>query len=909
MRNPLSLLLSIAAVLATAGLFSCPNRTTAAPPGLFTVDDFDRPDSLYHGDGWESLNPGYWKIENRALGRRLTNVGDRARATGYPFHWETMSKRPMPTEYDPSLPFGMIWRRDWRLTGNYTISIDATVRGLPEPTGDPSWRHNQPGYALMGICFGGRSLHESWYGLDRRIGYGPRLWTEFDQWQAEARFGDAAWMAAWRDDGRFGIYDHATDMPRTAQDGSERSGRKPSPGDKVRIVLQVSGGDRLTATVTATLGVGESITTVACQDVDRKKFAQGYFGLAARGLLDFEVNRIRLDEGENRPLNAPVNQCHTCYALGETLELMTGRWRCKFVAVFRDRGRKAEIRIADSPSPAGGWQSVPVAGTAPIMSNDFRLNTAVVTATLPSSPAEKTLYYTVWKDGRDVTADPRVGTDAVGPGTGMIGSAPADGHYVGRLPQLKAPYRICGLGGHMIDGPQRTTLPDAEDYQENWIHDQPMPDACRHVEDYDFQIMLWEDDVWYLEVAIFPPSTDDAYKTIMTTIAGPTSRWQMMRHWNVINPGDHDVGMDDSKGPEQLIVRRFEGLGQDMHYMRRNYRIVHHLVRGLEDPSGTDNPKRWARWKMPDGDFSLLIVDARSWRTSQDTNIWHDQGWGRKQNLLARDNPTRTLLGEEQFAWLDEMIHTDASPLICITGINGLHTLWGNKFDEDQRQRGLADFAGWVKAGTDRVLHLLGSRPGVTTVFGDIHLASVVYDLEQRVYECSLGPITSVGSRGVKPGFGPETVDCDGRPVKVRALYHGRYESPDLKPLTDPKHWNFLELEFDPRGADPNFRFAIHNLVDPAGAPARGGGPVEDSASNTGRPQTCRLPRIETLPNARVHFTTETGRPIRGVRSLADGTVPVSGLIDVPPQSRVIMTAVAGEQSEARVLMTLPTAD
>ncbi|MFV1964981.1 MAG: hypothetical protein ACC628_06130, partial [Pirellulaceae bacterium] len=433
MRHPVSLPLAMTAVLTTACLFSCLDTTLAAPPELFTVDGFDRPDSLYHGDGWESLNPGYWKIENRALRRRLTNVGDKARATGYPFHWETMRKRPMPTEYDPSLPFGMIWRRDWRLTGNYTISIDATVRGLPKTVGDPSWRQNQPGYAVMGICFGGRSLHESWHGLDRRIGYGPRLWTEFDQWQKEPRPGDAAWMAAWRGDGRFGIYDHGTDMPKTAQDGSERRGPKPRPGDKVRIVLRVKDGDRSTATITATLAVGESSTTVVCHDVDRKKFAEGYFGLVARGLLDFEVNRIQLDRDKNRPLNAPVNPCHTCYALGETLERIDGSWRCKFVAVFRDTGQSAEIRVSDSPSPAGGWRTVPVAGTAPIVSNDFRLNTAVVTATLPSSPAEKTLYYTVWKDGRDVTADPRVGTGSVGPGTGMVGAAPADGRYVGPL--------------------------------------------------------------------------------------------------------------------------------------------------------------------------------------------------------------------------------------------------------------------------------------------------------------------------------------------------------------------------------------------------------------------------------------------------------------------------------------------
>jgi hypothetical protein len=898
---------------AVAMIFVVPFRVAScAEPAFVTVDSFDRPDMLYHGDGWESLNPGYWKIENGALRRRLHNVGDRARATGYPFHWETMAKRPMPVEYDPSLPFGMIWRRDWKLAGNYTIRIDATIRALPQVAGDPSWRQNQPGYAMMGIAFGGQSLHESWHGLDRRIDYGPRLWTEFDQWKAEARHGDAAWMAAWRSDGHFGIYDHATDLPEVAQVGSEQRGPLPKPGDRVQIELAVStslgvrGSDPSLATVTATLTAGTSVTTVTFDDVDRAKFTDGYFGLVARGLLDFEVNRVALDSWARGRLHAPVNECHTCYALGETLREVDGRWQCKFVAVFRAPGRCAEIRIADSADPPGGWAHVPVAGWAEIKSNDFRLNTAIVTAALPTSPAEKTLYYTVWKDGRDVTGDPRIGTDSVGPGTGMTGEPATDGNYVGRLPRLTAPYRICGLGGHMIDGPQRTTLQQAEPYEENWLHDQPMPEACRHVEEFDFQVMLWEDDVWYLVVVIFPPSTDDAYKTIMATIAGPTGRWQMMRHWNVINPGDHDLGMDDSKGPEQLIVRNREGLGQDPAYMRRNLQIVHHLVQAQKNPTATDNPKRWTRWKMPRGDFSLLVLDARLWRTSQDTNLWAGQGWGQQENLLDRKNPTRTLLGEEQFAWLTEIIRTDSSPLICLTGLNGLHTLWGRDFDANQRNRGLADYAGWVKAGTDRVLELLGSRPGVTTVFGDIHLASVVYSLTERVYECSLGPITSVGSRGVKPGFGPETTDCDGRPVRVLALYHGSYESPDLKRQTSPKHWNFLEMVFDPRGADPTMRFAIHNLVDSPADPVRGGGAVEDRASNTGRLSSCRLPAIKTLPSADVLFTSETGRPLRGARSLPDGTVPVAGLIDVEPGRRVVVTAFDGKRTEAMVLTTLP---
>lgn len=577
--------------------------------GIFLIDDFDRPDSFYCGSGWESLNPGYWKIQKKALRRRLHTYGEGAHATGFPYHWETHSGKPMRVEYDPSLPFGMIWRRDWKLSGNYTIRIDATVKALrpePVPGDNPSFRMYKSGYALMGICFGSRSLYESWYGLDRYVSYGSRIITPFFKWHGKVNSDVASWMAAWRDNATFGIYDHASDKPKLAQKNAEKTAPALKSDDKVTIELTVSGKEKKTATVTAKLISDSSVKTVKCTNVDRKKYTEGYFGLVARGLLDFEVNRVMLEPNDNKPLDTPVNELHVCYALGDTLRKTDNHWRCKFVALFRSFGKKAEIRISDSLSPVGGWESVSVAGSASIINNDFRRNTAVIDATLPSSPAEKTMYYTVWKDGKNVTADPRLGTDSVGRGTGFLGTVPENGQYVGRLPQLKAPYRLCGLGGHMIDGGYRTTtLSKNEAFEENYIHDQPMPDAFKHIEEYEFQVMLWEDDIWYLEVTIFPPSIDDAYKIITTTIAGPTQRWMMMRHWNVLNPGDHDFGMDDIKGPEQYVIRNQEGLGQDPEYMRRNYKIVQHLCLGDENPSGTENPKLWRRWKMPNRDFSL----------------------------------------------------------------------------------------------------------------------------------------------------------------------------------------------------------------------------------------------------------------------------------------------------------------
>jgi len=363
------------------------------------------------------------------------------------------------------------------------------------------------------------------------------------------------------------------------------------------------------------------------------------------------------------------------------------------------------------------------------------------------------------------------------------------------------PYRLCGLSCHAISG-RKPGMERTERFQENWIHDQPLPDAYEHLEDYEFQVMMWEDDIWYLELILYPPSTDDAYKIITTTLAGRTTRWQMMRHWNVLNPGDHDHGMDDVKGPEQIALRRQPGLGQDPAYMRRNFQIVQHLISGDDSPSGVENPKRWRRWKMPGGDFSLLIVDARLWRTSQDTHIWETEGWAGKGHVYDRKDPTRALLGEEQFAGLQETMRTDTSPLICVTGLNGMHTIWGPSPEADQRNRVAADFAGWVKAACDRVIDLLSCRDGVVSVYGDVHVGSIIRNREARLYECSFGPIGRTGGRRVKHDFAPLMRDYDGREVEAIALFHQSYEGPDLRRQTTPGYWNFLEMNFDPRGAE-----------------------------------------------------------------------------------------------------------
>lgn len=861
---------------------------------------FPQTDSLVHPPQWESLNPGYWKVENGQLRRRLSNVGDRARRTGFPFHYESKGG-VMQTDYDPSLPLGVLYRRDQFLTGKYSIRARFTYYSDATDPGDgddPSWKMFQPGYGLMGVAIGAKNLFESFNKVSN------------------------ATQIGWTDDGKLSI----AERPRRnrgagpQQSSTSQDTFNLSTGDVVDLRIDViPEGNQ--AVVLVVLTRGDESTTL------RRKIptaqTEGFVGVVGRGLIDFSVISLAIDAETSRPLNVQTSPCLACYPLGDTLKQdKDNKWTVRFVGLFDRDGNEAELRVATVAQPPGGWDSVPVAGRAEIISNDFRRNTAVIDVVLPAHPGQFDMYYTVWKDGVDVTADLRIGSDAVGPGTGLVGDVPVSGNYVGRLPKLAAPYKFCGLSCHAItSGLQQKTT---SGYQITgaggaWLlRDQPTEGAYAHLEEYDFQVMVWEDDVWYMELVLYPPSTDDAYKIVTQSICGPTSRWQMMRHWNVINPGDHDYGMDDVKGPEQIVIRRTDGLGQDASYMRRNFQIVHHLITGAEQIDPLENPKKWRAWKMPLRDFTFVILDSRLWRSSQNVDIWRQFGWDKFKSLYDRTDPTRSLLGEEQFGWLQELLATDSSRLVCLTGINGLHTIWtGGRGDFesgkhpmkfDQRDRVTADYAGWVKAGADRVLELLGSRDGVVTVYGDVHNGSIMTNKDHRVIECSFGPIGRSGGRGVIPGFGPEMRDVDGRELKMHALYHKDYADPSLAkhPDGEPFYWNFLEMEFDPTQDDPTIAMLLRNLVDSPKQQPRGGGALRTTASQTGRLTHCKLPIVTTLPNAEVQILNLDGRPIRGTTSLPDGRLPIAGLADVNVGTEVLMVAHRGAKSDSQIIRTLP---
>lgn len=869
---------------------------------------FDGMSGVFPGDRWEGLNLGYWSEGSGGLRRVTKAMGDRVRITGFPYHYKTHTERgssagKMDVNYDPSQPLGVMWSRKRRMDGVTECRLAFTVEALTLPMregDDPAWHMYQDWYGLIGLSAGGSSQFE---------GHFPSP--------------DASPMLAVRANGEFGIMtqrggkrfairearDRADDPDPVVvvAEGKAVQTAALKPGEQIVLTMLVRPLESGALSIEGTMDRSGQTHAVSAE-VEAGRGLGDHVGIAARGLLDVTLTDYAVS-GATKALHAPVNDCHTCYALGDTLAEVDGRWQVRMIGLFRSPGN-IEIRVSDSENPKGGWKSVPVAGSGPTLTDDVRRDTALIDVTLPMSPAQTTLYYTVWKDGVDVTADPRIGTDSCGPGTGLVGDVPASGGYVGRLPKLAPPYRVCGLSCHAVTTENSSNLPDDGKGKgrrgitaPNWVHDQPTHGAFEHIEDFGYQVMLWDDDIWYMELLQYPASTDDAFKVVTLSIAGPTSRWQMMRHWNVLNGGDHDFGMDDVKGPEQIVLRKEDGLGQDPDYLKRNFAIESLLMRGVEMEDLTSNPERWRKWRMPLGDFALLVTDARLWRSSQYSALWDEAGWPHDNHLYERQDPTRTLLGEAQFAWLTQQIRTEPAPLICVTGLNCLHTVFDQPtggFDTDNRVA--ADYAGWVTAGTTRVLELFAERGGVVSVGGDLHLGTVMENAELNILESIFGPIGRYGGRKIKPDFGPDMIDNDGRRVLIHSFYHQDYADPSLNAHApdDPMYFNVLDALFDPREHDPVTTLTIRNIVDKPDAAPRGGANVVRKASGMGV-ATSRIPDgIKLLPDADVLVLSASGAPLRATRTGADGKVKLTTLR--AETQEVLLLARAGKRSQTRVV-------
>ena len=339
---------------------------------------------------------------------------------------------------------------------------------------------------------------------------------------------------------------------------------------------------------------------------------------------------------------------------------------------------------------------------------------------------------------------------------------------------------------------------------------------------------------------------------------------------------------------------------------------------GDEDPSATKTPRFWRQWKMPGRDFTLLTVDSRLWRSTAEKRLWRDNQWAGSPDVFDRHSPLRTILGEEQFAWLQQIVQTDTSQVICVSGINVLNAIYNQLLgppvegDEDFRffETNCFDFAGWRSAAAGRLMKLFGSREGVVAVYGDLHHAGISRNVTNNVIEAHFGHTGNSGYlRAPKHDFARRMTDFNGEEVEVISNYHQYWDSLELTPRPQRPDrrrdaQNFMEMAFDTRLADPRIQMKIRHTMDAPENPPRGGGTLDVPLFETGRRPASVLPEVKTLSSADVILYNSDGAPIRGMRTREDGSLALSGLVDIPPGREITLVCRKGTEVDAQTLRT-----
>jgi hypothetical protein len=372
--------------------------------------------------------------------------------------------------------------------------------------------------------------------------------------------------------------------------------------------------------------------------------------------------------------------------------------------------------------------------------------------------------------------------------------------------------------------------------------------------------------------------------------------------------------MDDFRGTEQWAVRNLDKLPQDGEYLRTTFSAIWHVCTGDETRYTTENPVRYTRWRMPEGDFSIVLTDSRLWRTTTYADIWEKAQYYRGKEQITkygweglngwdRLDPTRNILGEKQFSWLEQIIKSDPSHALLVVGINGLHSITHEEHDvHPPYSKSFQDFGGFNKASADRLIDLFSSREGVFSIYGDLHFSAVLKNRDHRVVECVIGSVCRTGSRKLKPDWGETMTDWDGRPVEIMAMYRSDYQDPQRTPLQNPPHFGFVELEFDVE-QKKQLEVNIRKLEDQPSTPVRGGGPVRVDIRQTGDEPLSYLPDLQTMASADLRVTDTEGLPIRGCKANQEGWCKGVGL-NLAPNTSVIVISRQGDNLASRILKT-----
>ena len=221
------------------------------------------------------------------------------------------------------------------------------------------------------------------------------------------------------------------------------------------------------------------------------------------------------------------------------------------------------------------------------------------------------------------------------------------------------------------------------------------------------------------------------------------------------------------------------------------------------------------------------------------------------------------------------------------------------------------DFAGWRSAPARRLMELFGSREGIVALYGDLHHAGISRNVRNNVIEAHFGHTGNSGYlRAPKHDFARRMTDFNGEEVEVLANYHQYWNSLELtrRPQRSDRRrdaQNFMEMVFDTRLSDPRIQMKIRHTLDAAEDEPRGGGTLDVALFETGRSPASVLPKVKTLSSADVILYNSDGAPIRGTRTRDDGSLALSGLVDIPPGSEITLVSRKGSEVDAQTFRTI----
>jgi hypothetical protein len=417
----------------------------------------------------------------------------------------TVRRVPPPGGADPGE--SVLYRRDRYLRGDVVVQGRFVLAEAGDAAGDGGF---------VGVALAAESWFESGPLIRRAIRVG------------------------WSEDGRLRLLlpDPLRSAPPAdpglaALEQREVAVRSFRPGEEFWIEVRVTldRGNLSLLSARARWDGGQSADLVAYVPTEA---TEGFCGIAAGGRLGFEAKEFRAEGIDIESVAGGEPECVAVYASADTLRRdADGKWRVRFLGAFRRSGGRMEIRVADAEKPEGGWGAVAVAGGGEVVPEDGAgdLALAVADVALPGNPADQAWFYTVWRDGRDVTGDAR---------TEPNGAA-------GRLPRLAAPYRVAWFGPEELRG-----LPDMP-----WPRREPAPsDAPDPLREAGCQLVVRELDPWRHPEPFRPVGAADAWARWRQTWGSVRSRRQLLEHWVTVRPvaeaGDAAAG---------AMVRRLAGGG------------------------------------------------------------------------------------------------------------------------------------------------------------------------------------------------------------------------------------------------------------------------------------------------------------------------------------------------------------